>query len=177
MVSMGLLTKLFGSKRDELEFPPVPEWKPDISLPQEVIAERFVYYTDGKKDFVIFRHGTCVIVNDNLSDSDASAQARDILREIFSFHLDMNPVDMDDGNILVRYSHPAFNIVLDEIASTHWETIKANHLRALARDEVLITPLGPNKFDDFGMKALFGRCYFFMDAKKPQVSRIVRKTM
>jgi len=48
--------------------------------------------------------------------------------------------------------------------------------KALARAEVLITPLGQNKFDEFGMKALFGRCYFFMDAKKPVVMKVVRKT-
>jgi hypothetical protein len=55
------------------------------------------------------------------------------------------------------------------------DAIRTNHLKALARDEVLMTPAGPNKFDDFGMKALFGRCYFFMDAKKPEVVSVLRK--
>jgi len=40
---------------------------------------------------------------------------------------------------------------------------------------VLMTPAGANKFDDHGMKALFGRCYFFMDAQKPEVAHIIRK--
>lgn len=42
-------------------------------------------------------------------------------------------------------------------------------------DEVLITPLGPNVFDDFGKMALFGRCFMFMDAQDPKVVRIERK--
>ena len=46
---------------------------------------------------------------------------------------------------------------------------------ALATSEVLITPLGPSKFDDFGKKALFGRCFMFMDAQDPKVVKIVRK--
>ncbi len=37
-----------------------------------------------------------------------------------------------------------------------------------------LQPLGPNKFDEFGKKALFGRCFMFMDAQEPKVVRVVR---
>ncbi len=87
----------------------------------------------------------------------------------------MNPTQMDDGNVLVRYNHPAANVVLRDFATAHWAEIDANHLRALTPDEVLITPLGPNKFDDFGKMALFGRCFMFMDAQSPAVVRLVRR--
>lgn len=87
----------------------------------------------------------------------------------------MNPTPMDDGNILVRYNHPAYNVVLKEITDQNKETIQKNHLRALATSEVLMTPEGPNKFDEFGMNALFGRCYFFMDAKAPEAIKVIRK--
>ena len=83
---------------------------------------------------------------------------------------------MDDGNIMIFYNHPAYTIVLNEVTEKHMDLIRQNHMEALARDEVLITPKGPNKFDDFAMKALFGRCYFFMDAKDPIVSKIIRGT-
>ena len=82
---------------------------------------------------------------------------------------------MDDGNILIAYNHPAANVVLADQVVQHWDEIDQNHLRALSTSEVLITPLGPNKFDDFGKKALFGRCFMFMDAQNPVVVRIVRK--
>jgi hypothetical protein len=173
--SLRLFSKLFG-KSEEPVFPPVPDWEPSIVVPHDRIIERFVYYTDGTKDFVVFTHGTCVIVDVGLPDDQAISQANQVLHAIFHYHPDMNPTPMDDGNILVRYNHPAFNVVLDDIATANWQTVKANHQRALARDEVLITPLGPNTFDDFGIKALFGRCYFFMDAKNPKVTRVVRAT-
>jgi len=57
----------------------------------------------------------------------------------------------------------------------HWDVIDQNHQGALATDEVLITPLGPNRFDDFGKKALFGRCFMFMDALDPKVVQVHRK--
>ena len=82
---------------------------------------------------------------------------------------------MKDGNILVRYNHPAVNVVLEDVATEHWAEIERNHQSALAASEVLITPLGPNVFDEFGKKALFGRCFMFMDARRPVVSRIARK--
>ncbi len=113
---------------------------------------------------------------DGLSESDAKKEALETVSKIFNYHPDMNPKSMDDGNILIFYNHPAYTVVLEEVANKHIDPIRKNHMKALARDEVLMTPGGPNKFDDFGMKALFGRCYFFMDAKKPEVASVIRKT-
>lgn len=156
------------------DLPPVPLWRPSFQQPLDRIIDRFRYYTDGKNDFAVFRNGTCAIVDNGLPETAAAASATGILAEIFGFHPDMNPADMDDGNIMVRYNHPAFNVVLSDVAAAHWSEIDAHHQQALTPDEVLITPLGPNKFDDFGKKALFGRCYMFMDAQAPHVVRIER---
>lgn len=142
----------------------------------ERIVDRVLYYTDKTKDFVVFEHGTCVLIPDGLSDQQAEATAKSVLHEIFHYHPDMNPQSMDDGNILVAYNHPAINIVLADVTTEHWSDIDKNHQRALATDEVLMTPLGPNTFDDFGKKALFGRCFMFMDAQNPKVTTIVRKS-
>ena len=81
---------------------------------------------------------------------------------------------MDDGNLLVRYNHPAANVVLGDIAEAHWEEIERRHLDGLTESEVLITPLGPNKFDRLGKQALLGRAWMFMDAQAPEVVRIRR---
>ena len=54
---------------------------------------------------------------------------------------------------------------------------EVERLLALAASEGLITPLGPNVFDEFGKKALFGRCFMFMDALRPVVARIVRRAV
>ena len=57
----------------------------------------------------------------------------------------------------------------------NWAELARNHQRALATSEVILTPAGPNVFDDFGKTALFGRCFMFMDAQAPSVVRVVRK--
>jgi hypothetical protein len=155
-------------------FPPVPKWRPTVSQPLDLVIDRVSYYTDRKRDFAVFTNGTCVILSNGLSEEGAAAEALAVIAKIFRFHPDMNPQPMDDGNILVQYNHPAINVVIDSIATRHWAEIDHNHQAALAGDEVLLTPLGPNKFDDFGKKALFGRCFMFMDAQQPQVVRIVR---
>jgi len=133
------------------------------------------YYTEGKKDFATLANGTCVVLEDGLTDDQAHQYAVEVLRRIFQAHPDMNPLQMDDGNVVVQYNHPAINIVLNDFAQEHWGEIDQNHQRALATDEVLITPLGPNCFDDFGKKALFGRCFMFMDALEPRVVQVHRK--
>jgi hypothetical protein len=155
-------------------FPPVPKWRPTIAPPLDQVIDRVSYYTDRKRDFAVFANGTCVILTSGLSDEAAVAEALTVLTKIFRFHPDMNPQPMDDGNILVQYNHPAINVVIDSFAMNHWAEIDLNHQGALAGDEVLITPLGPNKFDDFGKKALYGRCFMFMDAQEPKVVRVVR---
>lgn len=155
-------------------FPPVPTWKPSFGQPLERVADRVSYYFDGKRDFAIFQNGTCVVLEDSLAESDAKAFSLKVLSDIIHFHPDMNPSAMDDGNILVRYNHPAVNVVLHDVADAHWAEIEAKHLQGLTPSEVLITPEGPNKFDRFGKQALLGRAYMFMDAQGPQIVRIAR---
>ena len=97
--------------------------------------------------------------------------------KIYNYHPDMNPVNMKDGNILVQYNHPAFNVVLREFAEKYMTEIEANHLRALATDEVLMTPGGANVFDQFGMLALYGRTFMFMDAQNPKIVKYIGKKL
>lgn len=159
------------------QFPPVPDWKPAITQSLDRIEDRLRYYTNGKKDFALFSHGTIVLLPGGLTDSQAQDFSNRALAEIFHSHPDMKPVLMDDGNILVGYKNNiTANIVLSDVIEANWAEIEAEHQRALARHEVFFTPLGQNKFDAFGMKALFGRCYMFMDAAKPKVARIARCT-
>jgi hypothetical protein len=170
----GLFKKKGGSSPPLPPSVPVPKWRPSIAQPLDVIAERVAFYTNGKRDFAVFQHGTCVLVSNGLSEDLAAKEAVSTLSKIFNFHPDMNPVAMKDGNVTVQYNHPALNVVLDSIAKEHWHEIARRHQDALATSEVLMTPLGANKFDELGMKALFGRCFMFMDAQNPVVVRVVR---
>jgi len=166
--------ELMANKAKAAAFPPVPIWRPSFQQPLDSIIERIRYYSNGKRDFTVFSNGTCVIIDQGLSDADAKTFSLKVLSDIFHFHPDMNPSLMDDGNVLVRYNHPAVNVVLKEIAKAHWSEIEKHHMEGLATSEVLITPLGANKFDDIGKQALLGRAYMFMDAQNPEIVKIER---
>lgn len=155
-------------------FPPVPQWKPAFFAPVEQILERMVYYTGNSRDIVLFKNGTSVVLPEGLNDTEANEFALGVLSKIYNYHPDMNPLPMDDGNILVQYNHPAYNVVINDFADKHMDEIRKHHLEALAASEVLITPLGPNKFDDFAMKALYARTFMFIDAQSPRIVRLYR---
>ena len=167
----------FKKKEPPKRFPPVPAWRPAITQPLDQIIDRLSFYTNGQRDIAAFTHGTCVLLPDRLSDADAENFAHEVLSKIFNYHPDMNPMPMKDGNVLVQYNHPAVNLVLASVAAEHWVEIDSNHQRALATDEVVMTPLGSNVFDEFGKKALFGRCFMFMDAQELRVIRIARRAV
>ncbi|SCB19117.1 hypothetical protein [Rhizobium lusitanum] len=173
LVSVGF-GKGYAAVTKKENFPPAPQWKPSFRQPTGKIIERISYYLDGKRDFSVFRNGTCVVLKQGLSDKDAKSFSLTTLSNIFNSHPDMNPLSMDDGNILVRYNQPAMNVVLRDVARAHWPEIEKHHLEGLAASEVLITPQGPNKFDDFGKQALLGRAYMFMDAAAPEIIEIHR---
>ena len=167
---------MFGLFKKKLpkRFPPVPDWRPDFGLPIKQVVERVQHYSNRGRDFAVFANGTVAMVPDGLSDASAEAHATEALRKVFHAHVDMNPLTMTDGNLLIHYNFDVASVVIDQIALAHWDVIERRHVEGLATDEVLITPLGPNVFDDVGKKILFGRCYMFMDAQSPQVVQIVR---
>lgn len=173
----GLFKKKESPKEPPRQFPPVPAWQPSIAQPLEQIIERVRVYTNGSRDFAVFAHGTFAILQDGLTDSQAEQAACEALRKVFHAHPDMNPLNMKDQNVLIQYNHDVASLVLEHVATEHWGEIEARHQDALATSEVLITPLGQNVFDAFGKKALFGRCFMFMDAQAPKVVKIERKAI
>jgi hypothetical protein len=126
---------------------------------------------------LVFTNGTITILPNDLSEDAAAAHAEEALHQVFHAHVDMKPLPMKEGNFLIHYNHDVVSVVLEQIIQEHWDEIQQKHLHALATDEVLITPLGPNKFDDLGKKVLFGRCYMFRDAPQPKVIQVVRKSI
>lgn len=171
---IGLLSLGTQAAETKAQFPPVPKWKPDFSVSIDQVLDRMKYYSNQEKDILLFEHGTAVILPNDLNDKEAKDYAKKVISEIYNYHPDMNPLNMDDGNILIKYNHPAYNVVINEYAEKHIDIIKKKHLDALATDEVLITPLGSNKFDEFGMKALYGRTFMFMDAQSLNIVKIHR---
>ena len=171
---------MFGFKKKEPpqppQFPPVPKWRPNIAAPLNDIVERMTHYTNKQRDFAVFKYGTCAVLPNGLAHDQAVAHAKAMLHRVFHAHPDMSPLAMKDGNVMVQYNEPVVNVVLSEFVARHWTDIDRNHQDALAPSEVLMTPQGQNRFDDFGKKALYGRCFMFMDAQHPEVVNVVRAT-
>jgi hypothetical protein len=155
--------------------PPVPAWRPSFVQPIDRVVDRMSYYCDNQRDFVVFEHGTCILLDPDLDDAEAAASALEALSELLESHPDMRPMPMDDGNILVRYGQRSASVILTEAAQAHWPEIENRHLDGLTPSEVLLTPLGPNIFDDFGKQALLGRAYMFLDARSPSIAEIWRR--
>lgn len=159
------------------DWPPAPKWRPSFAQPLAAVIDRMRYYTDQARDFAVFRNGTCALLEAGLSDAEAKTAANAILGEVFHAHPDMNPLRMDDGNVMVQFSQPALNIVvLTTVARAHWAEIEARHKDGLVRGEVMLSSQGQNVFDDRGKMGLFGRALMFMDAQAPEIVRIERRS-
>ena len=159
-------------------WPPRPKWKPSFPMPVGAALTAFKLALRGPRDVVVFANGTMVVVRPGLDDAAAEASAKTHLKGIIGFHPDMAPRRTDAGDVLVSYNRDgyeaAFNLVLESVARAHWDEIEDRHMDGLTPDEILITPRGPNKFDEMGKMALLGRAYMFLDALDPKVVRIDR---
>ena len=158
---------------EDADFPPKPKWKPTVPVNIPKTIETFAYYTNQKRDFAVFTHGTCVVLPGGSKDPEKDA--KEILDKVYRYHPDFNPQAMDDGHFMVSYSQPAFSIVFKEELEAHRDYIDRNHLDGVVRAEVLLNAKGePNKFDDPGKIGLFGRARMFLDAQTPVVIQICR---
>jgi hypothetical protein len=157
--------------KPSVDFPPKPEWKPNIPVDIDRIVKTFAYYTNNKAAFVVFEHGTSIIVNADATDMES--EAIEILDKIYNSHPDFDPREMDDENIMVMYSQPdAVSIVFADEYERHSEYIDQNHQAGVLRDEVLFRGDGePNVFDQFGKAGLFARARMFLDAQSHVVAR------
>ena len=168
------------SKQPKLSdvWPPLPKWTPTFAMPIATTLPAFKQALNGPRDIVVFNNGTMVIVEQGLEQKRAVETAKTHLKNLIGFHPDMSPGWTNSGDVLIGYNQTgftaAFNLVLASVARKHWAEIEAKHLDGLTPDEVLITPLGSNVFDDLGKMALLGRAYMFLDALDPKVVLIDR---
>jgi hypothetical protein len=162
-----------GVPRIDPDFPPKPKWKPTVPMDIPKTIQTFAYYTDHKRAFAVFTHGTCVLLPEG--SQDAEKDAKQILDDVYNWHPDFNTQTMDDGNFMVSYSQPAYSIVFEKEFEANRDYINRNHLDGVVRSEVLLNAKGePNTFDDIAKIGLFGRARMFLDAQAPVIVRIYR---
>ena len=99
---MGLFDKLFNKKKEPVDFPPKPKWKPNLPIDTDTILDRAKFYTGQKLQLAVFSHGTVVIFPNRVDD--IILQGLSTLDKIYNFHPDFKPMTMDDGNYLIEYS-------------------------------------------------------------------------
>ncbi len=111
----GLFKKNQPPPEPPRQFPPVPDWKPEIRQPLDSITERIRFYTNDSRDFAVFGYGTVAITENGLSDTEAERHEKQSLNNVFHAHPDMNPMNMKDGNILIQYNHDVASLGLCDI--------------------------------------------------------------
>src|SRR5689334_13163244 len=70
------------------DFPPKPKWKPTVPVDIERTIATFAHYTDRKRVFVVFEHGTCVVVPE--ASREPEAEAKQLLDRVYNYHPDFN---------------------------------------------------------------------------------------
>ena len=159
------------AKQGISDFPPKPKWKPNVPVDIQRTINVFAYYTNRKRIFAVFAHGTCVLLPEDSKDTEK--EAKEILDKVYHYHPDFNPQAMDDGNFLISYSQPAYSVVFKDELEANRDYIEENHLDGVVRAEVLLNAKGePNKFDERGKTGLFGRARMFLDAQNPVVVQV-----
>jgi len=113
----------------ESQFPPRPEWRPDIPVDHGQIIQTFRSYSNDEMAFVLFEHGTCVPVE--ATSAQPEQDAITILNELFQQHPDFDPKAWDDGHWLVSFSGKAYAICFSDEVEDNWDKIDQNHLNLL----------------------------------------------
>ena len=62
------------ASQDAADFPPKPKWQPTVSVDIPRTIQTFAYYTDRKKAFAVFTHGTCVLLPEGSKDAEKDAK-------------------------------------------------------------------------------------------------------
>jgi len=122
---MGLFKKLFKTV-EKKQFPPVPKWRPNTPNDTDRIINCAKYYTGSKLQIAVFKFGTVVLLPSRVESIEITT--KDVLNKIYNAHPDFRPKIMDDGNYLIEYHQPAFNIVFIDEIDNNWNYIDKNHL-------------------------------------------------
>jgi hypothetical protein len=163
---MSLFNLIFnsGNKGTSLR----PRWRPQIRPDSHLVLEKAGFYLNQKFQLAVFAFGTVVYFKNHVNEIDNSA--KQIISNLNLTHPDFTSSEMEDGNFIVEFNEPAFNIVFRNEIDLHWQYIEKNHLNGLCKNEVLINKYGErNTFDKIGKIALFGRARMFMDIQYPKI--------
>jgi hypothetical protein len=167
-----VISRLFTSS--EL---PVPRWKPDMYVDTKRTAQSFAYYTDYQHDFVVFKNGTCLVVDyitTNIKDD-----ARCVLQQTFNPLLSFKTEELVDDNWYVAFSGNIVGIVFRDEIEENIDYIEENYMDGLLPSEIIHEGEigdGGNVFDLNGKIGLLARLRVVMDYLETEVVQVVKKS-
>lgn len=144
----------------------------DISQAHQRLIDFCSENVKKNRSFVIFEHGTCVVVEDKTDTATIQQEAIQILRSTASpdARFVCTPVENDD--LIVSYTEPVFHLRFKEDMSRHRAEIESDFRRFLTNDE--LADISPHWDPPFHAKVgLRSRARLLKDAAELEVAQIV----
>ena len=124
------------------------------------------------RSFVLFQHGTCVVVEGDDDAATIKEQAVRLLHETASPDARFICTPVENNNMIVSYTEPVFHLRFSEDIDKHRHEIETDFRRFLTEKE--IADISPNWNPPFHAKVgLRSRARLLKDASNPVVSHIV----
>ena len=155
------MRKLFGEKKIEC---PSPRWVPDKVEDIKLIYDRLGFYTDLKRSFVVYKHGTGVFPEKSACDP---SECDSLLMSVVMNPPDFKVTPMKDGNFLVGFAGPVYGVVIGEFFKKNKDRIiNRVSLGGLLPGERLLRPDSsiPTPEDHYYI-GLYARAKLYADAE------------
>lgn len=124
------------------------------------------------RSFVLFQHGTCIVVQDLTEIDEIKSFALETLARTAVPGAKFVCAPVEDENIIVSYSEPVFHLRFGEDIRAHREAIETDFMRFLSEEERATTPLGwdPPFHAKIGLRS---RARLLKDAQQPVICQII----
>jgi hypothetical protein len=151
---------------------PRPSWRPFRTELPVWFVDRMSYYTDRRKSFIVYEHGTTVF--------DASLPDADIIKCNASLHnivtgssvFSVTP--MKDGNFLVTFTATVFGLVDGNFVARHKDSLTRDALTiGLFPNEAIVPPDADAVKVGHHVIGLYARANLYLDAEsKRAIARL-----
>lgn len=152
--------------------PSNPSLLPPIAGKDERLIKFCASNVQESRSFVLFQHGTCIVVEGLSNVDEIKTQALNTLTRTAVPGAKFVCAPVEDENIIVSYSEPVFHLRFGEDIQAHREAIETDFMRFLSDEERATTPLGWNP--PFHAKiGLRSRARLMKDAQAPVICQII----
>jgi hypothetical protein len=143
---------------------PKPPWKPVRIEPPAWHVDRLAHYTDRRKGFAVYQHGTAVFDGNSKSPDIAQCNAR--LVDVVTHSPDFSVVEMRDGCFLVSFRGSVFAVVDGEFVGKNRQWLLTNaKAYGLFPSEKLLAPSAKAINAGHHAIGLFARANLYLDVE------------